>query len=209
VTDEDDDEYDDDDGTADPDASSRRRPEPGRGVPWRLAGWALFALFVVVWAGQNAFQCGPESALVGRPSPAFEGVIVAGDGVGDRISRQASLGRPVLLDFWASWCAPCRASIPIVSRLARAHAAAGLITVGVNIEWDRPVRHVVLAHRSLGGAFPTLQDEAGRMQQAFGVTSIPTLVLIDRRGVVRRVEVGMPDEGRLDAQIREIAREVP
>jgi len=115
----------------------------------------------------------------------------------------------VILDFWASWCAPCRASIPILSRLAVAHRDAGLVTLGVNIEGNQTRSFVERAHGALHAGFPTLHDEHWQMQAAYDVQSIPTLVLIDRRGVVRHVEAGVPSETHLDAQIRELLAENP
>ena len=175
----------------------------------RVLGWGLFFLVMAVYFAQSLFP--QQSPLVSQPAPPLEGPIVAGDGAdrGDRVSLASLRGRPVMLDFWASWCAPCRASIPIVSRLAAAHREAGLVTLGVNVEANQPRRHVVAAHRAFGAGFPTLHDEHWQMQAAYGIRSLPTLVLIDRRGVVRRVEIGMPDESDLDAEIADIIRENP
>jgi thiol-disulfide isomerase/thioredoxin len=175
----------------------------------RLGVWALFFGALAFWSGSNLQQCRPPSELVGTEAPPFEAPIVAGDGAGDRVSLEAERGHAVLLDFWASWCAPCRASIPIVTRVAQRHAAAGLVTYGVNVEADRTIAHVVRAHRSVGAGFPSLLDEGWRMQAAYEVETIPTLVLVDRRGRVRSYEIGVPDEGALDAEVREILSEPP
>lgn len=177
----------------------------------RVLGYGFVALVLVMWAGQNLTHCGPGSPLVGQPAPALEGPIVGGEGAarGDRVSLEGLRGQVVILDFWASWCAPCRASIPILSRVATAHRDAGLVTLGVNIEGNQTRRAVEGAHRALHAGFPTLHDEHWQMQQAYGVESIPTLVLIDRRGVVRWVETGVPSESALDAQVLELLAENP
>lgn len=175
----------------------------------RVIGGGFFLLLIATYFAQTFFP--RESPLVSRPAPALEGLIVAGEGAesGDRVSLESLRGRPVILDFWASWCPPCRASIPMLSRLAAAHRDAGLVTLGVNVEANQTRRHVQAAHRALGAGFPTLHDEHYQMQAAYGVSSLPTLVLIDRRGVVRRVEIGVPSESDLDAQITEILQENP
>lgn len=175
--------------------------------PLRRAAWGLFLFVLAVLVAQNVFH-GAPSPLIAQPAPAFEAVIVAGDDSGDRVSLEGLRGRPVMLDFWASWCPPCRESIPILSRIAERHAAAGLVTLGVNVETDRTPLFVSRAHRSLRAGFPSLHD-LGAMQTAYGVRSLPTLVLIDRRGIVRRVETGVPSEARLESEIREILAEDP
>lgn len=149
---------------------------------------------------------GVSSPLVGQPAPPFATEVVAGDGASahDRISLDALRGNVVILDFWASWCQPCRTSIPIVGRVATAHRAAGLVTLSINVESDLPAARVVAAHRALEIPVPTLHDPNWEIQSAYGVASLPTLVLIDRTGVVRRVHVGVPDEQWLDEAVREL-----
>ena len=174
----------------------------------RLGVWAVFFGLMALWAAQNVFDWGPQSPLIGQPAPTFEAPIVAGDGEGDRVALEPLRGRAVMLDFWASWCPPCRASIPIVTRVAERHAADGLVTLGVNVERERSPVFVQRAHAALHAGFPSLHDTTG-MQFDYGIQSLPTLILIDRRGVVRLFEVGVPDEEALDAHIREILREDP
>lgn len=174
---------------------------------FRLGGWALFFFVLALWSGLRLWH--RESPLLHRPAPPFSAAIVAGDGAGDRVSLQGLRGHPVMLDFWASWCPPCRASIPILTRLARRHEPAGLVALGVNVEVERPRSFVARAHAALGAGFPTVHDEGLRMQAAYGVTTLPTLVLIDRRGIVRRLDVGVPSETALDAEIRRLLEEPP
>ena len=149
---------------------------------------------------------GVSSPLVGHPAPAFAAEITAGDGAEthDRISLDGLRGNVVILDFWASWCQPCRTSLPIVGRIATAHRAAGLVTIGINVESDLPAQRVIAAHRALEVPMPTLQDPNWQIQTAYGVTALPTLVLLDRAGIVRRVHTGVPDEQWLDRAVGEL-----
>lgn len=174
-------------------------------------GWGFLLFVIGLWAAENMFGAERSRALVGRACPPFEGVIAAGDGAssGDRVSLETLRGQVVVLDFWASWCAPCRASMPIVSAIAGRHRHAGLVTLGVNVEGERNQSFVERSHRALGAAFPSLHDGDGEMQSAFGISSIPTLVLIDRRGIVRHIGVGVPSEHELEVEITALLREDP
>lgn len=174
-------------------------------------GWGFLLFVLGLWVTEIMFGGGRRSALIDHPSPSFDGVIAAGDGAssGDRVSLETLHGQVVALDFWASWCAPCRASMPIVSALAAQHREAGLITLGINVESGRDRSFIARAHRALGAGFPSLHDERGNMQSAFGISSIPTLVLIDRRGIVRHVSAGVPSEAELSAEIEALLRESP
>lgn len=168
---------------------------------------ALVFLVVMAFGAPRFFgEEGVSSPLVGQPAPDFSAPIVAGEGADahDRVSLSALRGQVVLLDFWASWCGPCRVSIPIVGRVAARYASRGLVTYAVNVESDQPPARIAAAHRALDVPVPTLFDTGFEIQGTYAVSSLPTLVLVDRTGVVRRVHVGVPDEGWLDRVIGEL-----
>ena len=160
-------------------------------LPW-LAGLLIFALLATLGV--------LPPCDVTRPAPPFEGPIVAGEGLGDRVSLAHLAGKVVVLDFWASWCPPCRRAIPVLNRVRARYSPQQVLFYGVNVEelGDADVRQ---HHRALGAAFPTLQDRDGSLQQAYQVRSLPTLVLIDAEGRIRHVESGVPDENALAAAI--------
>ncbi len=161
---------------------------------------AVMAFGAPRWMGGG----GGSSPLVGQPSPELAAEIVAGDGLGDRVVISSLHGQVVMLDFWASWCPPCRESIPILGRVAARHASAGLVTFAVNVESDQTRERVIAAHRALDILVPTLLDRGYAAQTAFEVQSLPTLVLIDREGIVRHVSTGVPDEAGLDGEIEDL-----
>lgn len=163
---------------------------------------AVMAFGAPRWLGGNGL--GGGSALDGHAAPDFVLDVVAGDGTGDRVTLSALRGHVVMLDFWASWCPPCRESIPIVGRVAARHASAGLVSFAVNVETDQPVERVIAAHRALGIGVPTLFDRVGAAQTSFEVRALPTLVLIDREGVIRAIDTGVPDESSLDRAIADL-----
>lgn len=103
---------------------------------------------------------------------------------------------PVLLDFWATWCKPCVASLPEVDALSRTYGPRGLTVVGVSIDGPRNGSRVrpFVSRLKLGYAIGL--DEDGSLQQDYRVTAVPTAVLIDRGGhIVLRRQGYLPGEG--------------
>ncbi len=97
---------------------------------------------------------------------------------------------PVLLEFWATWCAPCRAAFPELEALQREHASCGLTIIGVSTDGPRNVaklRPFVSRERL---TFPVASDLDGRLQQIYQVNQLPTAVLIDTSGVIVFSRVG-------------------
>lgn len=123
--------------------------------------------------------------MVGKPCPAISGLVfIKGDAV-----KVPSSGHPMILEFWASWCGPCRAAFPHLSSLARQHRDAGLVVVGINIEGDTPaVRSLVTQQGNKMDytvAIDAGQEAAVSLMQASGVTGIPCAFVIDSKGIIK------------------------
>jgi len=164
------------------------------------------ALGVMILAGLGIFavlnnQCSPSSVLEGQHAPAFVLPVIAGIGheEGDRVDLARMEGHVVVLDFWASWCPPCRASVPALEAFARAHPEVTVI--GVNVETDREESFVRRAHASFGASYAAVHDATGALQQAYSVTQLPTLLVIDSHGVVTESHVGAVDEAWLNRHV--------
>src|SRR5450631_1845011 len=94
------------------------------------------------------------------------------------LDLHAYRGKVVYLDFWASWCGPCRQSFPWLADLLRERESQDLVVIGVNVDKDR-----ALAERFLGetpAAFPIVYDPEGAIASAYKVAGMPTAILIDR-----------------------------
>jgi thiol-disulfide isomerase/thioredoxin len=100
-------------------------------------------------------------------------------------------GRVVIVEFWATWCVPCRITAPLLSSWSERYAAEGLKVLGVTSE---PPVLAADAARQHGMSYTVLSDESGATTRAYRAFALPTLFVIDRRGVVRDVIVGFSSE---------------
>ncbi len=126
-----------------------------------------------------------------------------------RVSLERLRGRVVYVDFWASWCVPCRNSMPALDALARRHGERGFTVVGVNKDASAADAERFLRRVPVG--FSLVSDADDVIARAFGVRAMPSGYLIDRRGVVRRVHRGFTAEtaAALEREIAELLEERP
>lgn len=101
-------------------------------------------------------------------------------------------GRVVYVDFWASWCVPCRQSMPVLDGLANRFGPRGLTVVGVNKDATAAEAERFLRRVPVG--FPLVADADDAIAKAFGVKAMPSGYLVDRAGVVRRIHRGFTAE---------------
>lgn len=108
-------------------------------------------------------------------------------------------GEVVVLDFWASWCVPCRRSMPELQRLHEDLAVRGLTVIGINREpYDRQAATAALEELRVG--FPSALDNRGYGER-LGLTSLPSTYVVDRQGVLRHLHLGYVDPGDLRGEI--------
>jgi cytochrome c biogenesis protein CcmG, thiol:disulfide interchange protein DsbE len=161
---------------------------------WALALCAVIGL--VVWSGQQ------RDRRIGTPLATGSYAIVAGspDERGDRIELGSLRGQVVVLDFWASFCPPCKASVPVLNDVAKRFASRGVAVLGVNAEALGEGALAKVAER-WGMAYATLGDEAQQLVRAYRVEAFPTLLVFDREGRLRAVHEGLPGPAAIDSQI--------
>jgi thiol-disulfide isomerase/thioredoxin len=124
------------------------------------------------------------------------------DARGAPVSLEAYAGRVVVLDVWAPWCAPCRASFPFLNDLNARYASQGLAVIGLTLEEDEEAIRAFLS--SVPASFAIARDPSGRSGDALGIVAMPTTLLLDPTGrVVARFEGGDPGlHPRIEAAVR-------
>jgi thiol-disulfide isomerase/thioredoxin len=139
----------------------------------------------------NLFAMGAKPDLAGKPAPAFEVKTLAGE----TFSLAKLKGKPVLLDFWATWCGPCRKSMPVLEKIAREFKDSDLVILGVNTGEDRDVVEEFLEKTPLG--YPAVLSGESGILESYSVTAYPTFILIGRDGKIIANEVGFGGEDQL------------
>jgi thiol-disulfide isomerase/thioredoxin len=177
---------------------------PGRAVSLQVRrGSSITSLRATLAAAPTEPRPAPgPAAVVGAPAPEVVAERVSGS---DPVDLPALRGRVVLLDFWATWCGPCRRIMPELDRLHRALHAQGLSVIGLTDERPETVR----AFLARTPVTYTLARDIGRTARRFGVRAMPTLVVVDRAGHVREVVVGgdAASLARVRALVEQLLRE--
>lgn len=146
-----------------------------------------------------------RSALVGREAPDFRLGLVARDAIVEKSAATLSLkdlrGRAVLLDFWATWCAHCRAEAPILDGVSRRWRDRGVTVVGIDIDSPGQGDPGEFAARH-GLSYPIVHDRFGEASRDYRVEELPTLVVVSRTGVVVAVRTGATDASEIDRLVQ-------
>ena len=111
---------------------------------------------------------------------------------GGRYSLSEQKGRPVMINFFASWCMPCREEVPALVKIQKEYEAKGVSFVAIAVDdTEKEVREFV---SRLGFSFPICQDETGKVKEAFGVYGLPTTFFIDKQGMINYYHPGSVNE---------------
>ena len=186
--------------TASPEALLERRERGRRADRWSGILLGLLMLAALALAGRNilAIATGPLPPGQGKAAPAFSGDDLAGA----KVELAALQGKVVLLDFWATWCPPCVASMPHLQKLHDELGDRGLVVLGVNQEpGDEGKVRRFLEKRNL--TFPSVVDP-GTIHVSYGVYSFPTTFVIDRQGIIRAIFRGPASEEALKRAIEPV-----
>ncbi|GAA3764532.1 thiol-disulfide isomerase/thioredoxin [Spinactinospora alkalitolerans] len=128
---------------------------------------------------------------------------------GEQVSLSDYEGSVVVLNFWASWCAPCRAETPVLEEVYGEHQDAGLEFLGINIKDNRTAAEAFERNQDI--SYPSLYDQPGKVSQAFRDTvppqAIPSTLVIDREGRIAARVIGATDYSDLTELVEPVLDE--
>jgi thiol-disulfide isomerase/thioredoxin len=159
----------------------------------------ISALAVLLMLGAPALAVAPPTG----PAPAFELPSMGGK----PINLSQYKGQVVMINFWASWCGPCRTEMPVLEQLHKKYKPMGFAMIGVNVEPDSQLAVNWLKDTPV--TFPILFDTKSQVSKLYGVPGMPTTVIVDRKGNLRWKHVSYKpgDENEYLNQIRALVRE--
>lgn len=187
-----------------------------------LIGAALLLLF---FGGSLWGQGGSKSSLLPQipafgatqPGAEYDGPPEVGEAARDFVlndvdGRPVQLndlrGRPVILNFWATWCAPCRVEMPDLQAVYERHQADGLVILAINRE-ETAVTVRDFFYDELDLTFTPLLDEAGDVSRLYSVANYPTSVFVDDEGVVTAVHLGLMTEEQIEGYLADTISSQP
>jgi len=158
----------------------------------------LGAILVIFTASSLA-----SSSLEGQDAPDF----VLRSATGENLRLSEYRGNVVMINFWATWCGPCRQEMPLLDELYERYQRVGFSLLGVNIDDDS--RRAMKMVRELGVKFPVLFDENKEVSKLYKVDAMPVTILVDREGRIRHVHHGYKPgyEDKYLTEIRSLLRE--
>ncbi len=162
-----------------------------------MKGWQRFAGLALVLVVVIAGCTGPGSASprgIAEGNRARDFTLEALDGT--ELSLSDFEGSVVLVNFWATWCPPCRAEIPDFEAAYQAYRDDGFVVLGVNVEESRA--RVQPFVEDLQMTYPVVLDESGRLVQEYRARGLPMSILVDRDGVIRVRHIGYMTAEKLE-----------
>jgi len=164
-----------------------------------MKGLRIILLVLAIFMGSSL----ASSGLTGQTAPDF----VLKSATGENLRLSEYRGDVVMINFWATWCGPCRQEMPLLDELYGRYQRVGFNLLGVNIDDDS--RRAMAMVNELGISFPVLFDEDKKVSKLYEVEAMPLTILLDREGTVRHVHHGYQPgyEQKYLNEIRSLLRE--
>ena len=180
------------------------KPVPMKATALGIAAFVALLLLVLGACSVIPLNLGSESSgASGRPTAVKIGELAPEIDLpslgGDQITLSKLQGHPIIVNFWATWCGPCRQEFPALVRKYKQYQEQGLVIVAVNTGDPNSDDGVLTFARNTLVNFPIVRDTDERAARMYNVRGLPTSIFIDRKGIVRDILVGGPmDEVFID-----------
>jgi thiol-disulfide isomerase/thioredoxin len=154
---------------------------------------ALFAVFAITSLAGASAQMAPDFSLPTRS--------------GEAVSLARLRGQVVMINFWASWCGPCRQEMPLLEQMYQKYNRLGFTLVGVNVDENSADAERLLTKVPV--SFPVALDSKSEVSKLYKVQAMPSSIFVDRKGTVRYWHPGYKpgDEAKYQEQIRALLKE--
>jgi cytochrome c biogenesis protein CcmG, thiol:disulfide interchange protein DsbE len=162
-----------------------------------------FALPLAACGGaERGAETGPATGLVGSPAPAFQ--VTAVTPPKGPIALNDLHGQVVLLDFWGTFCEPCKKSFPKFEELNKKYGSSGLRVIGISEDEPEDKDKIPAFGQTYGAKFSLAWDEDRVIAKRYNPETMPSSYLIDKNGIVRFVHVGFHDgeEAEVESEVR-------
>jgi cytochrome c biogenesis protein CcmG, thiol:disulfide interchange protein DsbE len=171
-----------------PVAPAKRSILGKHGVFWiaLIVGAVVVVGFIALLFAPSGKAGSPGVLSVGQTAPNFTAQVAAD---GKVISLAQYKGHPVVINFWGTFCAPCRSETPLLQRTYAAHSSAGLVILG--IDQGEPADSVVQYGKDYGLTYPLIADGVLKVNKAYGVTALPVTYFVDAKGIIRTASNGV------------------
>jgi cytochrome c biogenesis protein CcmG/thiol:disulfide interchange protein DsbE len=176
--------------------------------------WVMLIILSLGMIWIFASRSGANNTTGGLIAQPYEGFLAPdfelSNPSGENLRLSDLRGQAVILNFWASWCPPCRTEMPAIQAVHQAYQDRGLVVLGVNAANQDNLTQAQEFVASMDLTFQMLSDSAGTVQELYAISALPSTYFIDRAGIIRAVVIGGPmSEALLDIHAREILVENP
>ena len=182
---------------------------------WINRYWAVFSIAVLTlsagWIWVSRPPAAPGAAVISAPQQGFMAPgFTTKDFAGQPVTLADLNGKVVLINFWASWCPPCRAEMQAIQHAYADGRDQGLVILAINASYQDDLQTAAQFAQTEGLTFPLLTDPDGSINRRYRVLALPTTFFIDRQGKIAKVVIGGPmAEALVRSEVEALLKETP
>lgn len=165
-------------------------------------GWIFFSRVPESTTTGGALPASPRE---GFPAPDFTLDLLGGG----QVKLSELRNKVVMVNLWASWCAPCRIEMPAIEKVYQAYKNRGFVVLGLNTTFQDSEAEAASFVKEFDLTFPILLDRTGATSNRYQLRALPSTFFVDRRGIIRLAVFGSMNEALIQSRVEELIRELP